>query len=510
MSVNRRAALESYFMDALLDLSQPGDIALDIETYYPDCEINQKTGERKPAAIKTITDRFRSKIRLLQLYRKDGDQVWLLDFKAREEEGLFNDRYLKPLRDLLGSGDRKIVGHRIATFDALWLWHHARIRFTRIADTYIAHRLIMGGLNPKTHPEAEGGLDVVKKHYLQIEYPSDQSASDWGVKKLSREQIEYAELDVLHQHELLAEQERVIRAENLLKAWELEQRLAPVCVDMCNRGTPFDRDGALAALQLIRPKTNEARQKVREWFGLPRLNPNSHDQLKEALKARGINPPDLQAATLVFEAEKLIREGKMEEVEGLGLLADYFQVRDKEDKFVLSVINSTREDGRIHATFNQVGTKSGRLSCVAPNLQQVPRLDAKRADAFSVRCLQRAPAGYKLVVGDFSMMEMLICGVVCEPKFLQAFKEGRCLHCETGGVILGRTSSPATTTSTRSPSSGTSAVCMEAARRVCGFGRVTRTRSISLMRRRCSSTIASGIITGGWPGIRPRPETGPT
>jgi DNA polymerase I-like protein with 3'-5' exonuclease and polymerase domains len=442
MSVNRRrAALESYFMDALEDLRPPGDIALDIETYYPRCARN-KAGLRIPAARDKILDRFQSKIRLLQLYRQNGDQVWLLDLKAWEEEGMLDHIHLQPLRNLLGSGERRIVGHCITTFDAPWLWHHHRFRFARIADTLTAHHLIMGGPNPNAYPQARGSLDLVLKHYLQFDYPSDQGASDWGVDQLSPQQIEYAEHDVSHSHELLAEQERVMRNENLTRAWELEQRLAPVCVDMCNRGAPFDAAGALAALQTVRPRLDEAARRACEWFGNPRLNLNSHPQLEAAFMAKGFDLPNHQAETLAWEAERLIKRGEEEKVRGLALLADYFHIRDKEDKFLIALIEATRSDGRIHAIFNPVGAKSGRFSCAGPNLQQVPRIDSKRAESFPVRSLSRAGSGYKLVVGDFSTMEILICGVLCEPRFLQALEDKHCVHCETGTVIFKRPVTP--------------------------------------------------------------------
>jgi DNA polymerase I-like protein with 3'-5' exonuclease and polymerase domains len=424
-------------MAALDDLTKPGDIALDIETYYPTPTL-RKDGVRLPSALEKITDRFQSKVRLLQLYRQGGDQAWLLDMKAWEEEGMLVDTHLQPLRHILASAERRIVGHGITTFDALWVWHHFRIRFSRIADTLTAHRLIVGGKNFNAHPELKGGLDKVLKFYLDFEYSGDEGESDWGVDKLTPEQLAYAEADALHLHELLERMEEMMRRDNLLKAWNLEQRLAPVCVDMCNRGAHFDKQGAIAALQTVRPRLEAAEKKVREWFGNPRLNLRSHPQLMAALENKGFNLPDHKAETLAREAESLVKAGLNERAEGLALFAEYCHIRDKEDKFLVSLVQAVQPDGRIHAVFNPVGAKSGRFSCSEPNLQQIPRLDSKHAETFPVRSLFRAPPGYKLVIGDFSQMEILICGVLCEPKFLQALQEGRCAHCETGTVIFKR------------------------------------------------------------------------
>ena len=66
---------EAQLVEVVRDLAQPGAIALDIETYYPDARIT-KEGKRMKVSVGTICDRYKSKIRLLQLYRDGGDMVW--------------------------------------------------------------------------------------------------------------------------------------------------------------------------------------------------------------------------------------------------------------------------------------------------------------------------------------------------------------------------------------------------------------------------------------------------
>jgi DNA polymerase I len=55
--------------------------------------------------------------------------------------------------------------------------------------------------------------------------------------------------------------------------------------------------------------------------------------------------------------------------EGVLLLLEYRTIRDKEVKFLTGLSEATRADGRIHAIFNSVGTKTGRFSYKDPNLQ---------------------------------------------------------------------------------------------------------------------------------------------
>jgi hypothetical protein len=92
-----------------------------------------------------------------------------------------------------------------------------------------------------------------------------------GVEQLDDAQLEYAEHDVLHLHELLFRMEELIRLDRLQKAWGLEQRLAPVVVDMTNRGVPFDREGAIAAYQTVKPRLEAPRKRYATGSGSPVL-----------------------------------------------------------------------------------------------------------------------------------------------------------------------------------------------------------------------------------------------
>jgi DNA polymerase I-like protein with 3'-5' exonuclease and polymerase domains len=77
--------------------------------------------------------------------------------------------------------------------------------------------------------------------------------------------------------------------------------------------------------------------------------------------------------------------------EGVLLLLEYRTIRDKEVKFLTGLSEATRADGRIHAIFNSVGTKTGRFSCKDPNLQNIPKL-GKGLFRFAV-CFRRHREG---------------------------------------------------------------------------------------------------------------------
>jgi DNA polymerase-1 len=86
-------------------------------------------------------------------------------------------------------------------------------------------------------------------------------------------------------------------------------------------------------------------------------------------------------------------------------------------------------DGRVRASFRDIGTATGRLSCNNPNLQQLP----VKNDSFPVetRACFRATPGYTMVSADFSGQELrVLAHVTGDEGMIQAFKEGRDFHQE--------------------------------------------------------------------------------
>jgi DNA polymerase-1 len=414
---------EAQLPDAVRDLAQPGAIALDIETYYPDARVT-KEGKRMKVSVDTICDRYKSEIRLLQLYRDGSDLLWLIDIRALEKTNSIRSTSFQAIRDILA--EREIVGHNATCFDLAWCWEHLQIRAKNVKDTMTAHRLLLGGVNSS---DAPADLGSVFEIMLQLDLLKDQGSSDWGTDQLTTEQLVYAAHDVFHLHELLRKQEAELVKADLSIAWELEQRLAPIVVDMTNRGMAFDIDSTPKVKYAVEQRLDAAKQKALAWFGLPDLNLDAPGQLLQAFQNKGITLPNTKSATLGAN-----------DSEGAELVLEYRNIRDHELKFVESAIEATRPDGRIHATFNPVGAETGRLSSKDPNLQSIPRPDPKNhPERFPIRELFRVAPGKKLVIADFSQMELVAAAVIApEPVMLDAFQNKQDLHCRTASVLLGR------------------------------------------------------------------------
>jgi DNA polymerase-1 len=348
----------------------------------------------------------------------------VIDIRALEKTNSINSASFQAIRDILA--EQEIVGHNATCFDLAWVWEHLQIRVKNVKDTMTAHRLLFGGVNSS---DAPADLGSVFELMLQLDLPKDEGGSDWGTDQLTTEQLVYAAHDVFHLHEVLRKQETELVKDDLSIAWELEQRLAPIVVDMTNRGMAFDIDSTRKVKYAIEQRLDAAKREALAWFGLPDLNLDSPGQLLQAFQNKGIALPNTNADTLGAN-----------DSEGAELMIEYRNVRDHELKFVESAIGATRPDGRIHATFNPVGAKTGRFSCKDPNLQNIPRPDPKKhPDRFPIRELFRAAPGKKLVIADFSQMELVAAAVIApEPIMLDAFRNKQDLHCRTASVLLAR------------------------------------------------------------------------
>ncbi len=91
--------------------------------------------------------------------------------------------------------------------------------------------------------------------------------------------------------------------------------------------------------------------------------------------------------------------------------------------------------GRLHTSFNQLVTATGRLSSSRPNLQNIP---VRTELGASIRSCFVAPPGHKLVVADYSQIELRLMAMFSgEPALLEAFRRGEDVHRVTAAAVAG-------------------------------------------------------------------------
>ena len=102
---------------------------------------------------------------------------------------------------------------------------------------------------------------------------------------------------------------------------------------------------------------------------------------------------------------------------------------EKRRQMVEAILEKADENGFVRASYLQLGAESGRMSCIKPNNQQIPR------DTEFRQCVE-APDGYLLVDADFGQMELRLAAAVAkDERMTKAFQGGEDLHTVTAEAI---------------------------------------------------------------------------
>jgi DNA polymerase-1 len=159
-------------------------------------------------------------------------------------------------------------------------------------------------------------------------------------------------------------------------------------------------------------------------FGAAEINLDSQAQVSDALKNLGVPIPD---STRGWQLQPLANDYPV-----VGKLLEYRSVTKSLTSFGENILEFVKpETGRIHADFRQIGAPTGRFSCSKPNLQQIPHGPEYR------KCF-RAEAGKKLIVADYSQIELRILAEFSgDERFIEAFRSGRDFHSSAAAQVFG-------------------------------------------------------------------------
>jgi DNA polymerase I-like protein with 3'-5' exonuclease and polymerase domains len=339
----------------------------------------------------------------------------------------FSPEQLAPLLDVIKITEPIKVAHN-AKFDAKFLLKHLGVRLGGIFDTYLASLLISAGNENHRH-----GLAPVASRFLDLQLDKEQQLSNWS-GELSQHQLVYAARDASVLLPLREKLTAKLDQMDLLIAAGLENDCVPAIAAMELAGVHLDVDrwrDLVRQMTIARDAVADELQEVlgagaaqMNLFGAPDpINLDSPAQVKDALARIGIEIADTREWTL----SKLVNEhpvvAKLLEHRGLSKNLSSF------GENILEFINPAT--GRLHADFRQIGTPTGRITTSSPSLQQIPHTKEYRS------CF-RAPAGRKLVIADYSQIEMrILADMAKDEALLTAFHSGADLHRSTASQMLG-------------------------------------------------------------------------
>src|SRR6202044_1442764 len=117
------------------------------------------------------------------------------------------------------------------------------------------------------------------------------------------------------------------------------------------------------------------------------------------------------------------------------LVLEYRQLSKLKSTYLDSLPQLTDPEGRVHTTFNQVGTATGRLSSTNPNLQNIP---VRTTIGREIRAAFIAAPGSVLLSADYSQIELrLLAHFSQDPLLVKAYTTGQDIHTLTAAEVFG-------------------------------------------------------------------------
>ena len=346
-----------------------------------------------------------------------------------EGERLFSDEDLKGiLSEFFTTGRLSLVGQNIK-YDYKILVNWGVVPKKLVFDTMVAAWLLdsTGVFN----------MDYLADKYLEYKTLAYKDAIPKGksVADIPQEQaVFYGAEDADITFRLYKLFGNLLVARNLMSLMEnLEMPLLRIIANMEIEGIFLDRT-------LLEPLTAEFEKRIgaiqKEIFAIcgHEFNLNSPKQLQEVLFVEREIPTGAKTRTGFSTATDVLEplSGIYPEV---ALVLEYRTLNKLKttyiDKLPLDILEKT---GRIHPSFSQTGTETGRLSCREPNLQNIP---VRTEEGRRIRSSFVPKKGYVFLSADYSQIELVVLAHMADdPGLKGAFLKGVDVHSSTASLIF--------------------------------------------------------------------------
>lgn len=359
-------------------------------------------------------------------------KAWYLPFgDANREE------YIKILRPLFENEAIAKIGQNIK-FDLMVLAKLGiAVRGKRL-DTMLMHYLL--------DSESRHNMDFLAERYLNYSPIAIETLIGKGAKQLTMDMVgvervaeyaaEDADVTLRLKHVLYPEVEKMA----MLDLYHnIEAPMIDVLAAMEMAGVTVDCEALARYAVELREMLQRLESEVREMAGEPALNINSSRQLGEVLfgKLRITDKPKM-TKTKQFSTEEEYLQGFAHDFPIVSKILEYRGVKKLLSTYVEALPELVnKETGKIHTSYNQAVTATGRLSSTNPNLQNIPVRDAlgKPIRAAFVA----SDAEHTLVAADYSQIELrLMAHLSGDEALIEAFKQGEDIHAATAARLYGK------------------------------------------------------------------------
>jgi DNA polymerase-1 len=259
------------------------------------------------------------------------------------------------------------------------------------------------------------------------------------IDRVPVEQVaQYAGADVDMTYRLVGLLESELREKELWPLFaEVEMPLVPVLAEMEMTGVALDVPFLQDMSNLLEERLAILDGEIQDQVGHP-FNVNSTQQLSDALFVKlGLPTTGLRkTASGHYSTAADVLEGLKDQHPVIGLILEQRELAKLKSTYVDALPQLVNpRTGRVHTSYNQTGTVTGRISSSNPNLQNIPiRTEVGR----EVRRAFVAGKGSVLLAADYSQVELRIMAHISrDPALLEAFRRGEDIHTSTAATIMG-------------------------------------------------------------------------
>ena len=420
---------------ALADLTNTLHVYHIVDTEEKRAELGRFLSNQEFFAFDTETDALdplRAKLVGFSFSVTEGE-AWYVPVPEGDEEAMAVVAHFSPALQ-----DAKIqkIGQNIK-YDILVMRRYGVKVAGALWDTMIAHYL----LNPELHH----GMDYLAETYLHYHTkPIEELIGPKGKGQLSMRQValpviaEYAAEDADITLRLKHYFAPKLEQEELLPLFrDIEMPLVYVLADMEATGVTLDTEALRQSSEVLTAQLSEIEQEIYEMADMT-FNINSTRQVGEVLFDRlKLNEKAKKTKTGYYSTSEDVLEklrGKHPIVERLLAYRGLKKLLSTYIDALPALIHA--ETGKIHTSFNQAVTATGRLSSTNPNLQNIPvrdELGREIRKAFipdNDDCL--------FFSADYSQIELRIMAHLSgDPHMIEAFRSGADIHAATAAKIYG-------------------------------------------------------------------------
>ncbi len=360
-------------------------------------------------------------------------KAWYVPFKEENTA-----EYTEIIRPLFEDETVAKIGQNIK-FDLMVLRRLGITIRGRLYDTMILHYLL--------DPESRHNMNALSEKYLNYKPIEIESLIGKGSKQLTMDLVniervkEYAAEDAdvtLQLKHVLYPMVEQIGLQHLY--FEIEEPMIAVLADIEMAGVRIDSEAlAVYAVELNR-KLAELESAIRTEAGEANLNINSARQLGEVLfgKMRIAEKPKM-TKTKQFCTDEDYLQSFAHKHRIVDLILEYRGVKKLLSTYVEALPQLVnRTTGRIHTSFNQAVTATGRLSSTNPNLQNIPvRDDMGRRIR---KAFIPSDDDHLLLSADYSQVELrLMAHLSGDESLIAAFEHGEDIHTATAAKLFNKT-----------------------------------------------------------------------